>query len=111
MENKRDYWSAWRKQKRRTVRRQLKAYRKLAKNIIRTPTPVMQKQKNDSKKSQKEAYAVLGDEKRKKLYDEFGHTRLRARASKYGCEKHKNNMDMKTSAVITARMDLSGVPF
>lgn len=53
MEKKRDYYEVLGVNKDADSSAIKKAYRKLAKNTTRTPMPVMQRQKNDSKKSQK----------------------------------------------------------
>lgn len=43
------------------------------------------------------------NEEKKKLYDEFGHIAFEPGSMRMP-QEHRNNMDMKTSAVITARM-------
>lgn len=103
MENKRDYYEVLGVSKEADSSAIKKAYRKLAKNIIRTPTPVAEAEKRFKEIS--EAYAVLGDEGKEKIIQmNSGHIAFEPGDSMRMPREHRNNMDMKTSAVITARM-------
>ena len=102
MENKRDYYEVLGVSKEADSSAIKKAYRKLAKKY-HPDTNAGNAEAEKRFKEISEAYAVLGDEEKKKLYDEFGHI-ASSRDSMRMPQEHRNNMDMKTSAVITARM-------
>lgn len=72
MENKRDYYEVLGVTKDASEAAIKKAYRKLAKKY-HPDTNAGNPQAEQRFKEASEAYAVLGDEKKKKLYDEFGH--------------------------------------
>ena len=72
MENKRDYYEVLGVSKEADSSAIKKAYRKLAKKY-HPDTNAGNAEAEKRFKEISEAYAVLGDEEKKKLYDEFGH--------------------------------------
>ena len=72
MENKRDYYGVLGVSKEADSSAIKKAYRKLAKKYHPDTNAGNAKEEKRFKEIS-EAYAVLGDEEKKKLYDEFGH--------------------------------------
>lgn len=102
MENKRDYYEVLGVSKEADSSAIKKAYRKLAKKY-HPDTNAGNAEAEKRFKEISEAYAVLGDEE-KKNYTMNSDISPSSRASMRMPREHRNNMDMKTSAVITARM-------
>lgn len=95
MERKRDYYEILgigRDADEQTIK---KAYRKLAKTY-HPDTNTGNKAAEEKFKEATEAYTVLSDPEKKKLYDQFGHAVWRERPGKQG------DMEMHTAALTAA---------
>mgnify|MGYP000158101425 CR=1 FL=1 len=116
MENKRDYYEVLGVSKEADSSAIKKAYRKLAKKY-HPDTNAGNAEAEKRFKEISEAYAVLGDEEKKKLYDEFGHIAFEpgfnadaARAQKqYGYENFgsDNSRMVIGSTILTDQVEMT----
>ena len=102
MENKRDYYEVLGVSKEADSSAIKKAYRKLAKKYHPDTNAGNAEAENDSKKSRKPMQ--YWEMRKRKNYTMNSDISPSSRDSMRMPQEHRNNMDMKTSAVITARM-------
>ena len=98
VENKRDYYEVLGVSKEADSSAIKKAYRKLAKKY-HPDTNAGNAEAEKRFKEISEAYAVLGDEEKKKLYDEFGHIAFEQKAGISTAKDFITTADSNSSSI------------